>query len=82
MNNTSECRDYLEMTTHSIMAFANDGILDLNEFNELIEIALRDNVVDENEKRVLGNIIERLTPEELHPEMKQRIQEVRQTYEF
>ncbi len=72
-----ECRDYLDMTTHSIMAFANDGKLDPSEFDELMHIALRDRVVDDNEKRVLHNIIGMLTSEELTHEMTSKIVEAR-----
>ncbi len=72
-----ECRDYLEMTARSISAFASDGRMDIHEFNEIVDIALRDRVVDENEKRVLGNIIHMLLPHELTEEMSARIGEVR-----
>jgi hypothetical protein len=78
----TESRDYLDITAHSIMAFASNGRLDLHGFNKLVEIALRDDYVDENEKRVLGNIIRRLTPAELTPELSERIQKVRATYCF
>lgn len=75
-----EPRDYLDMSTHSIMAFANDGRLDHVEFDQIMAIALRDNVVDDNEKRVLGNIISRLTPAEMTPEMQLRVGNVRAAY--
>lgn len=77
-----ECRDYLEMTTRSIAAFANDGRMDLEEFNEIVDIALRDNVMDENERRVLDNIIDMLLPHELTTELSARIREVRLTHGF
>ncbi len=75
-----ECRDYLEMTTRSITAFANNGRMGIDEFNEIVDIALRDRVVDENEKRVLGSIINILLPHELTVEMCNRIEELRVAY--
>ena len=75
-----ECRDYLEMTFKSIQCFANDGKLLVNELEKLVDIALRDGVVDDNEKRVLGQIISRLTPSELSGDMIEKIEEIKQKY--
>lgn len=72
-----EPRDYLEMSYRSIQCFANDGTLRVSELNKLVEIAMRDGVVDENEKRVLVAIIKRLNPSELTPEMLDRIAQLR-----
>lgn len=74
----SESRDYLEMTYKSINCFADDGKLDVNDLNEIFSIAKRDGVVDDNERRVLGNIIKRITAAELTDEMQQRMEEIRQ----
>jgi hypothetical protein len=76
----SESRDYLEMTFHSINCFADDGKLDVSELNKIVDIALKDGVVDDNEKRVLRNIISRLSPEELQGEMKFRVEQLRAKY--
>jgi hypothetical protein len=78
--NQSESRDYLEMTFHSINCFANDGKLDIGELDQIINIALKDGVVDDNEKRVLSNIIGRLTESELTPEMLTRMSQIREQY--
>lgn len=79
---SKENRDYLELSFKSIQCFANDGKLLLNEFQELIDIALRDGVVDDNEKRVLGNIIARLSPAELTKEMLEQIEQLRTQHAF
>ena len=76
----TESRDYLEMTFHSINCFANDGKLDVNELNQILAIALKDGVVDDNEKRVLSNIIGRLKEEELDAELQAKVDEIRTTY--
>ena len=78
----SESKDYLKMAFQSISCFADDGKLDVGELNKIVNIALRDGVVDDNEKRVLRSIISKLTPEELTPEMQKRIEEIRSMYGF
>ena len=72
----SESRDYLEMSFRSIQCFANDGRLDVQELSSLLQIAERDGVIDENETRVLKNIIARIKPEELDPAMRDKLAEV------
>jgi hypothetical protein len=74
---TKENRDYLEMSYRSISCFADDGTLSVADLDQLVSIALRDGVVDENEKRVLVAIIKRLNPSELTPEMLARIADLR-----
>ena len=76
----SENRDYLEMTFHSINCFADDGKLDVNELNQILAIALKDGVVDDNEKRVLSNIIGRLNEAELDGEMLSKVEEIKAEY--
>jgi len=76
----SESRDYLEMTFHSMNCFANDGVLDVDELNQIVNIALKDGVVDENEKRVLSNIIGRLKESELEGELLAKDEEIKSSY--
>lgn len=75
-----ESRDYLEMTFHSINCFANDGTLDVNELNQILAIALKDGVVDDNEKHVLSNIIGKLNEEELDGELLSKVEEIKMEY--
>lgn len=72
----SEPRDYLEMSFRSIQCFANDGRLDVQELSSLLQIAERDGVIDDNEIRVLKNIIARIKPEELDQAMRDKLAEV------
>jgi len=74
---SEECRDYLELAFRSIQCFADDGKLDVQELEELMEIALKDGVIDDNEKRVLANIFDRLTPAELTRDMQQKVEEIK-----
>ncbi len=73
----SENRDYLEMTFQSINCFADDGKLDAAELQKIFEIAKRDGVVDDNEKRVLRNIISKVKPEELDQAMVETLESIR-----
>lgn len=72
----SESRDYLEMSFHSIECFSNDGKLDADELGKIIAIAERDGVVDQNEIRVLKNIISRIKPDEVDAAMQARLAEL------
>jgi hypothetical protein len=66
----TESRDYLELSLESIKCFADDGKLDADELGKLIAIAERDGVFDQNELRVLRNVISRLRPEEITGPMR------------
>lgn len=69
-------RDYLEVTFKSINCFADDGKLDAEELDSLLSVAMRDGVVDEDEKRVLKNIIARVRKEEIDRPLARKIKEV------
>jgi len=72
----TESRDYLELTFRSINCFANDGKLDAKELRNLFAIAQKDGIVDANERRVLTNIINKLTPEELDADMQKALADI------
>ena len=71
-----ESRDYLEMSFRSIECFSNDGKLDAKELSEILEIAERDGNIDQNEVRVLRNIISRIEPHEIDDELKLMLEKV------
>lgn len=72
----TESRDYLELTFRSIECFADDGKLDAAELGKLLAIAERDGEIDQNEMRVLRNIIAKIKPEEVDNAMQQQLQVV------
>ena len=74
----SESKDYLEMSFRSIECFANDGKLDAEELGKILEIAERDGEIDQNEMRVLRNIISKIKPEEVDAAMKEKLAEISQ----
>lgn len=72
-----ENRDYLEMAFRSIKCFADDGKLQVDELESLVDIARRDGQVDDNEKRILQGIIGRLNSADLTPAMNEKIAALR-----
>lgn len=74
---TRESRDYLEMSFRSIRLFADDGSFCPANLREIVDIALRDGIVDGNEKRVLQGILGRLQPQELTQELKAQLERLK-----
>jgi hypothetical protein len=72
----SESRDYLEMSFQSIQCFSNDGKLDAGELGKILAIAEKDGVIDQNEIRVLRNIISRIKPHEVDDAMRLKLAEI------
>jgi len=68
--------DDLELTFKSINCFTDDGKLDASELDALLSIAMRDSVIDEDEKRVLRNIIARVRDDEIDSLLAEKIEEV------
>lgn len=77
---SKESRDFLEMAFHSIRCFSDDGRLDAAELGRILAIAERDGVADDNELRVLGNIIARIGPDEIDAAMKAQLAEIARRY--
>ena len=79
----SKLRSHHEIAITSIHVFTDDGRLDLAELEKLLALALRDEVVDEDEKRVLANILTRAERDErdgVAADVQTRIDQVRQQY--
>lgn len=72
----TEARDYLEMSFQSIQCFSNDGKLDAHELGKILAIAEKDGVIDQNEIRVLRNIISRVKPYEVDDAMRKKMMEI------
>ena len=73
-------KSHLEIALASIPVFTNDGELDVAELEKLLALALRDQSVDEDEKRVLGNIFKQAELSELDPMVKSRIDQARRLH--
>lgn len=77
---SKESREFLEMAFHSIRCFSDDGRLDAAELGRILAIAERDGVADDNELRVLGNIIARIQPDEIDAAMRMQLVEIADKY--
>lgn len=78
----SKLRSPHEIAITSIHVFTDDGRLDLAELEKLLALALRDEVVDEDEKRVLANILTRAERDGVAADVQTRIDELRARYGF
>ncbi|MCP4536344.1 MAG: hypothetical protein GY832_04285 [Chloroflexi bacterium] len=76
----NEISSHLEIALASIQVFAGDGKLDMEELNFLLGLALRDAKVDEDEKRVLGNIFKQVSQDEVSSRIWARIGQVKAKY--
>lgn len=74
-------KSYTEIAWSAIKVFADDGTLDEGELNFLLGLALRDKMVDEDEKRVLKSIFERAeSSSSLAAKVRERIASVRKQH--
>lgn len=71
---------HIEIAYSSIPVFADDGTLDMEELSFLLGLALRDGEIDEDEKRVLANIFDRVPAGKTSPKVIERIKQVREKY--
>ena len=72
MGETGDSRAMLERFQRCF----GDGVLDLEEFEEIIAIAMRDGKLDPAERQVLKEIIFSLTSADLKPDLWERVEEV------
>jgi len=71
-----------EIALSSIECFSNDGTLDLNELSFLMGLALRDDRVDDDERRVLSNIFKQVSRDDVSDVVWQRILAIKEKYEI
>ena len=74
--------DTTEMIFRTIQCFSDDGTLDVNELDQIVKIAMNDGIVDEEEKKVLKNIICNLTSKDLTLELWTRVEQLIEHYEL
>jgi len=75
-------KSHTEITIESIKVFMNDGKLDATEFDRLIELAMRDQVIDADEKRVLLRILAQAEQAGLDAAARARIEDVRAKHQI
>jgi len=72
----SNSRDHLEMILKSVECFTEDGKVDDKALDEIVSIAERDGVIDNNEIRVLKNIISKIDHREMDSSMQRKLEEI------
>lgn len=70
-------KSHIEIALESIKVFLNDGTLDVAELNFLLGLAMRDQQIDADEKRVLLSIFAQAEKSGLAPAVAARIAEVK-----
>ena len=65
-----------EMNLEWVMSMANDGKLDSVELGRIVDIAMRDGVMDEVEKNVLINIISNLNSADFDLDLWEKVEQL------
>lgn len=76
----NEMKSHIEIALASIKCFTDDGTLDEGELSFLLGLALRDNVIDEQEKDVLKDIFSQVKKHEVSSTVWERIQNAKEKY--
>jgi hypothetical protein len=58
-------KSHIKIALDSFEYFQNDGKLDAGELKKLMDIALLDNEIDDDEKTILLEVIKRIKPEDI-----------------
>ena len=69
---------HLQLALASVPVFTDDGRLDLAEVERLLALALADHRLEDDEKRVLGNIFARATADGVDADVQARIDAIRE----
>lgn len=71
---------WIELAYSSIGVFADDGTIDMGKLNFLLGLALKDDKIDDDEKRVLNNIFSKVSESDVSSNVWDRISDVRKKY--
>lgn len=67
----------------AMLVFANDGVMDNGEFHFLLGLAMRDETIDDEEKRVLADVFERAEKQStLDAKVREKIEAIRKKHNF
>lgn len=70
----------IELANASFVLFADDGTIDADELQFLLQVALRDGTIDHGEKDVLRGLFNRIREEDVSASVWESIQQVRQQH--
>jgi len=79
-NDHKKDQSSIELAHASLVLWADDGTLDAQELDTLLNIALRDGVISESEKDVLRGVFNRVHEEEVDGEVWAKIQAIRKQH--
>lgn len=68
---------HLQLALASVPVFTDDGRLDLAELESLLALALADHRLDDDEKRVLANVLDRAEADGVDAGVQARIARIR-----
>ncbi len=71
---------HLQLALAAVPVFTDDGKLDLAELESLLAKALADHRLDDEEKRVLANVIDRAEADGVSPDVQVRIDGIRREH--
>lgn len=71
---------HLQLALASVPVFTDDGRLDLAELESLLALALADHRLDDDEKRVLGNVLDRAERDGVDAVVLARIRQIRRDH--
>ena len=80
MNHGSRAREIMNYSF--LVAFANDGTIDEGELGFIKRLALKDGVIDEQEKEVLTRIFDRFDADSMSPTVRDEIEKFREEFDF
>ena len=78
MDDKQDSSNWNEIFQYSLMkVFADDEMIDANEWAMLKKLALADGIVDDKERMVLAKIFDRVDPKSLEPKVRAEIEAFR-----
>jgi len=72
----TNAKDHIQMALKSVEGFADGGKLSAEKLAEIVDIAERDGVIDQDEIRVLRSIISRIDPGDVDDSMRAKLAEI------
>ena len=72
----TNAKDHIQMALKSVEGFADGGKLNTEKLAEILDIAERDEVIDQDEIRVLRSIISRIDPADVDNSMRAKLAEI------
>ena len=79
-NDRKKDQSSIELAHASLVLWADDGTLDAQELDTLLNIALRDGVISDSEKDVLRGVFNRVHEEDVDAEVWNKIQGIRKQH--